>query len=179
MHHTSNYSGQAPGVNNPFFNGTFPFGYTPATAQSFTWTVEHIVSVILDAGLNPKGDFQHVLVNVQGLADPNGLAINNIDSCSLVVVSGEFTWQGNCEIAWIQTRFDASVVMPQSSNFDLIKTLPTNISNSQTVTSGGYSFSVGYSEDSGASANFQYTSPTTTTTFTDWEVNDRSTSTAQ
>lgn len=176
VHHTSDHSGPAPQVNNPFFNGRYS-SYPPAESQVFTWTVDHIVSVFLDASRDPKGDFQHVLVDVQGRGNPGSLAIDNIDNCSAFAVSPDdpsSQVSGNCEIAWIQTRYDASVVMPIESGLTLIKNSPTNTNNSQTVTSGGYSFSVGYSPGDAPGLNFDYTSPTMTTTITDWEVNDQS-----
>jgi hypothetical protein len=186
VHHTSDHSAQFPQVNNPFFNGTLVVEgddgstYPRAGPQHLSWTVDHEVRVFLDASLDPKGSFQHILVNVQGSSDPSTPTIDNIDNCSSEISVANpndpnpddpgTVYSGNCEIAWFQTQLNTSTSLPTTGGLQLKKATPANENNSKTVTSGGYSFSVGYSADSGPSATFQYTSPTTTTTITDWQL---------
>lgn len=171
--HTNNYQDQVT-TNNPVFNGKIWPPAVPDSAnnpQTLNWTVDHQISLFLNASDNSFGDFQHVLVDQVGLADPGPLAINNQNRC---------TPNGyQCEVAFFQTRFDASTSVPEGSGLILIEATPKNTNGVTTVTSGGYSFGVGYSEDSGPGASFTYTSPTETTTISEWLVKDDSGEAAQ
>ncbi len=174
IHHVSDYSGDLPNSNNPFFNGKNSAGqgyYQATNPQRISWKVDHQITVLLDAINNPKGDFQHVLVNLQGSANPGSLALNNVNDASRN--------QDQSELAWIQTRFDSSVTMSPKSNLQLIKTSPETVNNTTTVTSGGYTFNLGFSQDSGAGASFAYTSPQTSTQIQDWQVQNTSGQSAQ
>jgi hypothetical protein len=175
VHHTSDYSGLMPEVTSPAFQpgrcGS-PVYWPCPSSQAATWVVDHYITVLLDAGTSPFGDFQHVVVETTGRANPGPLAINYIDSCGPAY---------SCEIAWIQTRFDASHTISAGStpdkNLTLEKTSPTTINNTETVTTSS-SFSVNFSEAPGVSGSYTY-SKTDTKTIMDWEVNDVSDSAAQ
>ncbi len=177
VHHTSDYSGLMPQVTSPNFQpgqgcGTGAWPNLPcAIPQTVTWIVDHSITVLLNAGNSPFGDYQYVVVETAGRADPNRLAANYID-----------THCAGCEIAWFQTRFDASHTISAGSTPDktlkLEKTSPTTINNTETVTTSS-SFTVNYSVGEGVpSGSYNYTK-TDTTTITDWEVNDASDSAAQ
>lgn len=174
VHHTSDYSGLLPNVNAPAFNGWGCGDGQGACAspQTATWSVDHYVTVLLDASSSPFGDFQHVAIETDGRADPGSLAINNIDSCSP---------SDNCEIAWIQTRFDASHTVAAGSTpsktFTLEQTRPTTANNTESVTTTS-SFSVGFNKSDGVYGSYTY-DKSDTKTITDWEVNDVSNSAAQ
>ena len=150
-----------------------PYYWPCPSSQTATWVVDHYITVLLDAGTSPFGDFQHVVVETAGRANPGPLAINYIDSCGPAYI---------CEIAWIQTRFDASHAIAAGSTPDktltLEKTSPTTINNTETVPTSS-SFTVNYSVGEGVpSGSYNYTK-TDTKTITDWEVNDVSNNAAQ
>lgn len=174
IHHTSDYSGLLPNVNAPAFNGwgCNQGNWSCASAQTATWSVDHYITVLLSASTSPFGDFQHVVVETNGRADPGPLAYNNINSCSP---------SDNCEIAWIQTRFDASHTIAASSTTDktltLEQTSPTTANNTESVTTTS-SFSVGFNESQDLYGSYTY-SKSDTKTIADWEVNDVSTNAAQ
>jgi hypothetical protein len=175
VHHTSDYSGLMPKVTSPAFQPGRcgdPYYWPCPSSQTATWVVDHYITVLLDAGTSPFGDFQHVVVETAGRANPGRLAINYIDSCGPAYI---------CEIAWIQTRFDASHTISAGSTPDktltLEQTKPTTTNNVETVTTSS-SFNVNFSKDQGVSGSYTY-SKTDTKTITDWEVNDVSNNAAQ
>lgn len=175
VHHTSDYSGSMPEVTSPAFNGGYcrEGAYWPCpSSQTATWVVDHYITVLLNASTSPFGDFQYVVVETAGRADPGPLAIKYNDSCGPAYV---------CELAWFQTRFDASHTIAAGSTpektLTLEKTSPTTTNNTENVTTTS-SFNVGYNEAQGAFGSYTY-SKTDTKTITDWEVNDVSGNAAQ
>ncbi len=146
-----------------------PFAHNPQTAA---WNVTHYVYVFLDANNDPQGNFQHVLVETDALADPNGLAINNINDCQGQEVPG------TCEIAWIQTLFMTShAITPEGGGGLVLQAAsPQTANNTETVTTGS-SFTIGYNRTEGAFGSYTY-SNSVTKTITDWIANDISSSTA-
>lgn len=149
-----------PGNKNPVFPGR--------PQQQAAWTVTHSVRLFLDAGTNPQGDFQHVLLTTWGSANPGAPVSNTKDACS--------DFNDQCELAWIQTRFDTAASFVAASGLTLLQSSPANVNNEETVTTGS-TFTVGYSQDSGVNASYSY-SDTTTKTITDWQALNRSTSNA-
>ena len=141
-----------PGNKNPVFGGK--------PQQQASWTVTHSVKVFLDASNNPQGNFQHVLLTTFGSSNPGAPVSNTKDACS--------DNDDQCELAWIQTRFDAQARFPNDSGLTLVQTSPTNTNNSQTVTTGT-SFNIGYNQAQGAFGSFSY-SNSTTKTITDWKA---------
>lgn len=154
-----------PANNNPVFDRK--------ATQVATWRANHYVSIFLDAKTSPQGDFQHLVVETDGLANPNELTIDNID-----VESGA---EGQGEIAYIQTLFQANhgVTPGSTSNntLTLLESSPTNTNNTTNITTG-FSFGINFSADSGASGSFSY-NYSKTENITDWGLeNDTNSSEA-
>ncbi len=143
---------QLPGNKDPVFGGK--------PLQQASWTVTHSVRVFLDASNNPQGNFQHVLLTTWGSGNPGAPVSNTKDSCN--------DYDDQCELAWIQTRFDTTAQFPNGSGLILTDTSPANVNNSQTVTTGT-SFNVGYNQAQGAFGSFTY-SNSTTKTITAWQA---------
>lgn len=147
--------------------------YADPPSQTATWQANHFISVFLDAGTNPQGNFQHVVVETEGLGNPGPLTINNINSAS---------WPaGMSEIAYIQTQFTSThAISPGSTpenSLAVVQTSPTNANNTTNVTTG-LSFGISYSVDSGVTGSFGY-SDSVTNNITDWGLtNDSTTSQA-
>ena len=177
VHHTSDYSGLMPNVTSPSFGppGQCEQGvYWPCSIpQTATWVVDHYITVLLNAGNSPFGDSQFVVVETAGRADPGRLASNYTEYC--------YGYAYACEIAWFQTRFDASHTIAAGSTpsktLILEKTSPTTANNVETVTTTS-SLTVNFSEAPGVSGSYNY-SKTDTKTIRDWEVNDVSNNAAQ
>ncbi len=143
-----------PANKNPVF---------PRNAQQqASWTVTHSLRLFLDNGNNPQGDFQHLLVTTWGNANPGVPISNTRDDCNGDGRTDE------CETAWIQTRFDTSTQVPDGSGLRLLEAVPQNVNNQTTITTGS-TFSIGFSEDSGPSASYSYSS-SSTKTITDWQA---------
>jgi hypothetical protein len=151
---------QLPANKNPVFGGK--------PLQQASWAVTHSVRVFLDANNNPQGNFQHVLLSTWGTGNPGTPISNTKDACS--------DNDDQCELAWIQTRFDTTAQFPDGSGLILTDTSPANVNNSETVTTGT-NFNIGYNQMQGAFGSFTY-SNSTTKTITDWKALNKSTSNA-
>ncbi|GAA5534164.1 hypothetical protein [Deinococcus aluminii] len=169
------YDPLLPENMNPVFNGTYPACYPGRVwgcsysgaqpQQQASWSATHTIQLFLDAGNNPQGDFQHVLVTSEGSANPGPTAVNNRDSCS--------DYNDQCEIAWTQTRFDAGHSFAPGSGLLIKSSSPANVNNAQTVTTGS-TFSIGYSQDAGLNASYTY-SDSVSKTITAWQALNNST----
>ncbi len=153
-----------PGNKNPVFQGR---------GQTATWKADHHFSLYMDAKNNPQGDYQHLVVETDGIANPNQLSINNIDNVQPIA--------GESEIAYLQTMFQSNnrVVPAANSNptsdqlLTITQTSPQNINNVTNVTTS-LNFSVGFSAD-GGSGSFGY-SYSVSKNISDWALTNNTTS---
>lgn len=172
------YDPLLPENMNPVFNGTYPLckpgnlwgcSFLPAQPQQqASWAVVHQVQIFLDATDNPQGNFQHVLVTSDGDASPGPPVSNTKDSCS--------QYGDQCELAWIQTRFDNVKSFPPDPDSGLVvqQSSPANVNKEETVTTGS-SFNVGYNQQQGVFGSYSY-SNSVMKTITDWQALNDSTS---
>ncbi len=149
-----------PDNTNPVFRNT--------PGQTVTWQADHFITLLMDAGIHPQGDFQHVVVTTAGRANPNQLRFDNHNN-----VDGD---GGQGEIAWLQTLFSTSAAVTSGETPDqtlsLQQTSPTN-TNGDTKVTTGLNFSVGVSRAGvGATVGYSYS---VTKDLMDWAVkNDTS-----
>jgi hypothetical protein len=126
----------------------------------------------LDASNDPQGNYQHVLVETDGLANPNGPVVDTINNCSADL--------DQCELAWIQTRFDTeqAITPDGGGGLVLLTTSPQTANNTETVTTGS-SFNIGYNQAEGVFGSYTY-SNSVTRTISDWiAVNESNNAGAQ
>ncbi|CAA9348562.1 MAG: hypothetical protein AVDCRST_MAG93-7007 [uncultured Chloroflexia bacterium] len=131
----------------------------PRPTQTGLHSLNYTVYIFLDNRNEPQGNFQYVLAELDGEANPtNG--------------TGQFANIYYDEMAWFQSRYLMHLWPADDALFQQVASSPETVNNVTSVTTG-VSFSIGYNQAQGATGNFTY-SNSQTRNITDWKLTNQS-----
>lgn len=133
----------------------------PRPTQTGLHSLNYTVYVFLDNRNEPQGNFQYVLAELDGEANPtNG--------------TGQFANIYYDEMAYFQSRYLMHLWPAPADDalFQQVASSPETANNVTSVTTG-VSFSIGFNQAQGATGNFTY-SNSQTRNITDWKLTNQS-----